>query len=79
MDFWRVIEVFPRDGGCLIVESEKQDVRVRVGFAVVSDVTNYSPEVRHVNTPRTLKMKTHSSSLSAIFVATRKFNFQSNW
>jgi hypothetical protein len=31
------------------VEFEKQDVRVRVGGAVVSDVTNYSTEVRHLN------------------------------
>jgi hypothetical protein len=58
------------------VEFEKQDLRVRVGCAVVSDVTNYSTEIRHLNTPRTLKTKTRSSSRTAIFVA--KFNLQPN-
>jgi len=50
MDVWRVIEVFPREGGWFIVEFEKQDERVRVGCAEVSYVTNYSTEDRHLNT-----------------------------
>jgi hypothetical protein len=50
MDVWRVIEIFPRDGGWFIVVFEKQDARLRVGSAVVSNVTNYSTVVRHLNT-----------------------------